>query len=226
MTVSLVVIMFELTGSLEFIVPTMVAVMFAKWVGDAIYKLGIYDSHIDLNGYPFLDNKGEYPYSTVAVQVMKPGPGGGPLRVLTQDSMSVGDIETLLRETDYNGFPIVVSKENHYLVGFYTRRDLQLALHTARKTQAYIVTNSIVYFTNNVPERKDGEPAPLRLRKLIDLAPMTITDQTPMETVIDMFRKLGLRQVLVTRSGRLLGIITKKDILQFMKKCDSTLLEN
>jgi chloride channel 3/4/5 len=38
MTVSLVVIMFELTGSLEFIVPTMVAVMFAKWVGDAIYK--------------------------------------------------------------------------------------------------------------------------------------------------------------------------------------------
>lgn len=30
--------MFELTGSLEFIVPTMAAVMFAKWVGDAIYK--------------------------------------------------------------------------------------------------------------------------------------------------------------------------------------------
>lgn len=38
MTVSLVVIMFELTGSLEFIVPTMVAVMFAKWVGDATHK--------------------------------------------------------------------------------------------------------------------------------------------------------------------------------------------
>lgn len=36
---------------------------------------GIYDAHIDLNGYPFLDNKGEYPYSTVAIQVMKPGPG-------------------------------------------------------------------------------------------------------------------------------------------------------
>ena len=39
MTVSLVVIMFELTGSLEFIVPTIAAVMFAKWVGDAIYRL-------------------------------------------------------------------------------------------------------------------------------------------------------------------------------------------
>ncbi len=49
---------------------------------------------------------------------------------------------------------------------------------------------------------------------------MTITDQTPMETVIDMFRKLGLRQMLVTRNGRLLGVITKKDILQYMKRVD------
>jgi len=32
-------------------------------------------------------------------------------------------------------------------------------------------------------------------------APITVTDQTPMETVIDMFRKLGLRQTLVTRNG-------------------------
>jgi chloride channel 3/4/5 len=59
-----------------------------------------------------------------------------------------------------------------------------------------------------------GGPCPLRLRKLIDLAPITITDQTPMETVIDMFRKLGLRQTLVTNNGRVLGIITKKDVLK------------
>ncbi|MCP9263939.1 H(+)/Cl(-) exchange transporter 3 [Dirofilaria immitis] len=217
MTVSLVVIMFELTGSLEFIVPTMVATMFAKWIGDAFYKMGIYDAHIDLNGYPFLDNKGEYPYSTVAIQVMKPGSGGGMLRVITQDTMTVGDIEILLRETNYNGFPVVISEENLYLVGFCPRRDLQLALHSARKSQPYVVTNSIVYFKTDAPEAVDGIPAPLRFRKLIDLAPMTVTDQTPMETVIDMFRKLGLRQVLVTRNGRLLGIITKKDILDFMK---------
>jgi H+/Cl- antiporter ClcA len=46
MTVSLVVIMFELTGSLEFIVPTMAAVMFAKWIGDAIYRLVRMRHHI------------------------------------------------------------------------------------------------------------------------------------------------------------------------------------
>lgn len=51
MTVSLVVIMFELTGSLEFIVPTMVAVMFAKWVGDAIYRMVI------LSEFSFVEKK-------------------------------------------------------------------------------------------------------------------------------------------------------------------------
>ena len=42
-----------------------------------------------------------------------------------------------------------------------------------------------------------------------------VFDQTPMETVVDMFRKLGLRQTLVTHNGRLLGIITKKDVLRY-----------
>uniref|UniRef100_A0A914WXW3 Chloride channel protein n=1 Tax=Plectus sambesii TaxID=2011161 RepID=A0A914WXW3_9BILA len=92
----------------------------------------------------------------------------------------------------------------------------------ARKTQDGIVTNSIVYFSTHAPSDPDniGGPAPLRLRKLMDMAPTTLTDQTPMETVIDMFRKLGLRQTLVTRNGRLLGVITKKDVLTHMKQLD------
>lgn len=55
MTVSLVVIMFELTGNADFIVPVMVAVMCSKWVGDAFGRQSIYDAHIYLNDYPCLD---------------------------------------------------------------------------------------------------------------------------------------------------------------------------
>jgi H+/Cl- antiporter ClcA len=42
MTVALVVIMFELTGGVRYIVPLMAAVMASKWVGDAFGKDGIY----------------------------------------------------------------------------------------------------------------------------------------------------------------------------------------
>ena len=41
-SVSLVVIMFELTGGLQYIVPLMAAAMASKWVGDAFGKEGMY----------------------------------------------------------------------------------------------------------------------------------------------------------------------------------------
>lgn len=89
---SLVVIMFELTGGVRYIVPLMAAAMASKWVGDALgrqviqfpvdfllcivssrYILqGIYDAHIALNGYPFLDSKDEFQHTTLAADVMQP----------------------------------------------------------------------------------------------------------------------------------------------------------
>ncbi|KAH0510788.1 H(+)/Cl(-) exchange transporter 4 [Microtus ochrogaster] len=112
MTVSLVVIMFELTGGLEYIVPLMAAAVTSKWVADAFGKEGIYEAHIHLNGYPFLDVKDEFTHRTLATDVMRPRRGEPPLSVLTQDSMTVEDVETLIRETDYNGFPVVVSRDS------------------------------------------------------------------------------------------------------------------
>ena len=36
--------------------------------------------------------------------------------------------ENILRTTDHNGFPVVVSHESQYLVGFVLRRDLTIAI--------------------------------------------------------------------------------------------------
>jgi chloride channel 3/4/5 len=57
MTVSLIIIMFELTGSLTFVVPLMLAIMVSKWTSDAIEKHSIYDRMIQSLNYPYLDHK-------------------------------------------------------------------------------------------------------------------------------------------------------------------------
>ncbi|KAK7464020.1 hypothetical protein BaRGS_00037984 [Batillaria attramentaria] len=212
MTVSLVVIMFELTGGLEYIVPMMAAAMTSKWVGDALGPS--YDAHIALNGYPYLDSKEEFTHTTIAADVMRPRRNDPPLCVITQDSMTVEEVEQILQQTHHNGFPVVVSRESQYLVGFVLRPN-------ARKTSEGIVSNSIVYFSSHVPANSPNGPVPLKLRKILDMAPITITDQTPMETVVEMFRKLGLRQTLVTHNGRLLGIITKKDVLRHIAQLEN-----
>jgi chloride channel 3/4/5 len=59
------------------------AVMAAKWVGDALGRMGIYDAHIALNGYPFLDIKDEFDHTTLAADVMQPQ-SNEPLSVFTQ----------------------------------------------------------------------------------------------------------------------------------------------
>lgn len=128
MTVSLVVIMFELTGGLEYIVPLMAAAVTSKWVADAFGKEGIYESHIQLNGYPYLDVRDEFTHRTLATDVMRPRRSDPPLAVLTQDATTVEDVETLIKDTDYNGFPVVVSRESERLIGFVQRRDLTLAI--------------------------------------------------------------------------------------------------
>ena len=66
MTISLVVIMFELTGGLTYIIPIMFACMTAKWAGDAFGNRGIYDAHIELNQYPYLDNKKSLEHVTLS----------------------------------------------------------------------------------------------------------------------------------------------------------------
>ena len=53
MTISLTVIILEATGDVQYIVPLMLTVMFARFVGN-IYNDGLYDIHIKLKKVPFL----------------------------------------------------------------------------------------------------------------------------------------------------------------------------
>ena len=61
----------------------MAASMASKWVGDALGRMSIYDAHIGLNGYPFLDIKEEFDHTTLASDVMQPQ-GNEPLALITQ----------------------------------------------------------------------------------------------------------------------------------------------
>lgn len=288
MTVSLVVIMFELTGGLQYIVPLMTAVMTAKWVGDALVPHGIYDVHIHLNGYPFLDSEfgvdadsdstlsaradsGATAHQSVAGDVMTPSASERtPLIVVQQEGERVDALERLVErgagglESGPNGYPVVVSRESQYLVGFVLRKELRMALERARSDSErdsfagdLVSSSTMVTFSHGAlasdrahplrrsqssssdrlsrsRRRRDRWPldddytpesdgsssmrTPLVLSSIVDYAPITVTDQTPMEVVVDLFRKMGLRQTLVTHNGRVLGVITKKDVLKHMKR--------
>jgi len=227
MTVSLVVIMYELTGGLLYIVPLMVATMIAKWVADAFDEHGIYDKHIILNNYPFLDCKTEYRYSTLACDVMRPRPEepNSSFCVLTGEGMSIQEIDDILKRNSYNGFPVVVSRQCMRLIGYVEATELTEAINESRRKPG-ITSLSKVHFTDYVPLQQAGDPLICRLNHILDIAPMNITDVSSMSLVVEIFRKLGIRQCLVLRHGKLIGIITRKDILYHILRLSQQNPEN
>ena len=109
-TVSVVVIMFELTGALTYILPTMIVVGVTKAVGDRFSKGGIADRMIWFNGFPFLDSKEEHSFGVPVSQVMT-----SQLTILPASGMPLKALEKLLKDSNYSGFPIVEDTRDEYL---------------------------------------------------------------------------------------------------------------
>jgi len=95
---------------------------------DPSFKQHSYDGHIHLLGYPFLDSKEEYVHDTLAHEVMRPRSNDPPLSVLDLSSNTVGSIQQLLDETDYFGYPCVLTGSSQLLVGYVSRRDLEYVI--------------------------------------------------------------------------------------------------
>jgi len=204
MTVSLVVIMFEITGDVNFIVPIMLAVMVAKWIGDAIGKESIYDEHILFNGYPYLDPKQSYRFANLARHIMKQD-----LVVLELRPYTFQELSEFVEQNIYSGWPIVTKVEDMFCVGFIARSELKQALKTAKKAPD-LTPSTLCFFASPGSEHSMY----VDLRPWMDSTPTQVTPRTPINIIFDMFKKMGMRYVLVANRGRLVGIITKKDILQ------------
>jgi chloride channel 7 len=72
MTISLTVILLEATGDIQYIVPLMLTVMFARFVGN-IFNAGLYDIHIKLKNVPFLhESEDTEPVSTLLPLSLSP----------------------------------------------------------------------------------------------------------------------------------------------------------
>jgi len=207
MTVSLVVIIFELTDGIDYIMPSTICILVAKWVSDAFGRDGIYDELIVLNGYPHLNTKMDFVFTETAQDVMK----ARDLSVITLANNTIGSLTTLLSSTDFSGYPIVKSLNNMHLVGYISRANLVTVLE--QRTED--MTDSSPCFFLTTPGRPLPRNTPyLDFSSWLDQSPIQIVETTPLNRVIDTFRALRLRYVVVVRNGALVGIATKRDILR------------
>lgn len=209
MTVSIVVIMFELTGALTYVLPIMVAVMISKWVGDAFGKRGIYESWIRLEGYPFLDNKDDAPVPDIPIsQIMT---RLDDLICINSTGHTIESLRELLKAHKYRGFPVIYSAQDPVLLGYISRTELQFALETATSSPSgRALPETTEAFFSHQPL---ADPTvTLDLRPWMDQTPITLSSKSSLQLTNEMFQKLGLRYVILVDRGKLAGLMTKKDL--------------
>ncbi|UKZ81282.1 hypothetical protein TrVFT333_009054 [Trichoderma virens FT-333] len=217
MTVSIVVIMFELTGALTYVLPIMVAVMISKWVGDAFSRRGIYESWIHFNEYPFLDNSEEVAIPDVPVaEIMT---RIEDLVVLTATGHTMASLSSILEMHPCRGFPVISDPREAILLGYISRAELSYNLKTASQSPRSLPPETEAYFSH----QPLADPrTSLDLRPWMDQTPLTLPSRTPLHLVVSYFQKLGLRYMLFTDRGVLQGLLTKKDIWYVLNGADET----
>lgn len=209
MTVSLVVILFELTGALSHVLPIMISVMVSKWVGDYFGKEGIYSIWIAMREYPWLPPDEFRDRGETAMNIMKPA---ADLVVLREDAhgCTLQDIDQVVRTYRFHGFPVLFGDE---LVGYVTRDRLKTTLAPLLAEDATSGAQRKCTFAARPTE---SNAAVIDLSPLLEESVLHLRKEMPLELVVSMVQKLNLRHVLVSERGKLAGIITKTDIVRLV----------
>ncbi|KAK5053926.1 hypothetical protein LTR84_001888 [Exophiala bonariae] len=225
MTISLAVIMFELTGELEFIVPNMIGIMVAKWVADALESNGVYDLAQTVLGHPFLDlDHSMKLVQSEAYLVEELIPPAQTMHEITVDVPDSGLVpRTLLteklqqlRRRGLMDAGLVLVRMT-MLQGYLAEGELEFGLETVgQKFPAQGLVRLLPSTSSHELVRHEGE---FDMSQFVDRTPLSISAKAPMEYAVEMFGKLGLRHLCVIEdgSGKLVGVIIKKRLVVWLE---------
>ncbi|KAI9507496.1 voltage-gated chloride channel [Russula earlei] len=225
-TVSVVVIMFELTGALTYILPTMIVLLVTKAVGDLLGVRGMAEEAIRFNGYPFLE-KDNHVYDAPVSRVMR-----RDIYTLRATGMTLADVENYVDAAKVKGFPVVADDETRTLTGYIGSHQLRRAINHAKRVHD-LTRDVLCVFSPDPSDQPDARwsavstdqgmepdalyvvdsPGTLKLWPCVNQTPLTVSSKLPLELIMQLFKRMGPRVILVEDFGTLVGLVTVKDVL-------------
>jgi len=240
MTISLVVIIVELTEGTQYLLPIILVVMVGKWTGD-VFNEGIYEHLIELKRIPFLPS---HPASSTRSLTVTNEMAREVVTVPTL--LKVSDALRILKETRHNGFPVVLPDSRNVVCGIILRSQLLILLDKrvfgyeedfpskellateliwgdlgSPKSGNYLTHKEFVQnLAKKSPEMKtlcitrDEEDCYIDLRPYMNLSVITVSKWFSFTEAFTLFRSQGLRHLVVVNAhNEVEGMLTRKDFL-------------
>ncbi|KAL8756647.1 MAG: hypothetical protein Q9184_004430 [Pyrenodesmia sp. 2 TL-2023] len=222
LSVTLAVILFELTGSLDHVLPFSLAVLVAKWTADAVEPLSIYDLLTNMNSYPLLDNKLR-PVFTADLGDITPAVRSH--RVIDISNSPLVPAPLLRRKLEHlhnvgeldGGLPVL---QHGVLVGLIPAPDLEFALDKLEDEEGSLCLMAQNARWHDAEDEEEHESDPTDFTPYIDPAPVALDIHSPMDLVFQCFVKLGLRYICVLRNGQYAGMVHKKSFVKYIKELE------
>ncbi|KAK9453329.1 chloride channel [Dipodascopsis uninucleata] len=244
MTVTLAVILFELTGSLDHVLPISVAILVSKYVAQALQPSSLYDIIMHSNNFPFLDNQKTPGFSSTLHDIVTHDDVSSPSTIIDiTDSpyISVVSLRKMLRILQESGefdgsIPII---RNNVICGLLPAPELEYALDKIKETDAInngvqytdladLQDNSEVlchisvderevqrYYHGMVTNMNSVEAHATDLTPFVDRTPICLDIKSPVSMAYLVFVKLGLRIICLVEDGKFYGVLHKKRFIEF-----------
>ncbi|XBW37882.1 hypothetical protein QEN19_003457 [Hanseniaspora menglaensis] len=196
LTISCVIIIFELTGAFNQIVPTMVTIGITRIIIDKFDNgKGIAEDMCLFNKFPYLEDEPPIRLSKdirgekiIANDIMTVD------IVYLKESITVNELKVILQNNKFAGFPIVNKNKN-------------VVCYVYRQLLEHIVLNSL---SDTVVDLKK-----LRHLDYVIKSVMFINKSDNILMIHDIFNNLSPKLVFVQDNFKLVGLITKKDLIKF-----------
>lgn len=143
--------------------------------------------------------------------------------IMTRDVITVRpeeDVEKvaqILLDNKISGVPVV--DENYHLVGIITEKDLMIKA-TELKVPFYITLfDSIIFLENPIRFNNDLKKyTAVNVKDAMTKQVVVVEEDTEISDVVKIMQNKRINRVPVVRNGKLVGIITRNDVLKSLVK--------
>lgn len=143
--------------------------------------------------------------------------------IMTRDVITVRpedkveEAAQLLLENKISGIP-VVDADDHVL-GIITEKDLMIKASELKVPFYLTLFDSIIFLENPIRFNNDIKKySASKVKDAMSSKVFTVEEDTPVSEIVSIMQKRAINRVPVVRHGKLVGIITRNDILKTLVK--------
>lgn len=182
--ITAIVIVFEITTDFNLVLPLMVGSVIAYLIADRLAGESFYNQLLAWNGIHIEPNSPS-PQDSLSTLIAA---DLMQRRVETLSSaMGLSEVKQAFSRSHHRGFPVI---DNGKLVGIVTQSDLA------------------------DPSRYPADTGELLLADVMTPQPVTVNPSAPLSKVLFLLNRFKLSRLPVTEEGKLVGIITRADIIR------------